>query len=134
MSDEKKYVVPREMMNAAIAGYARCVGMGSFDRFGIEWAVEAALRWLAENPIVPSHEQIYDMEKEHVNPNIRWMLIEWQRQMFLAPDPDSPIKDLIFDSPSGIPVVLSDHSVSVSDDVNSRIREAYRRGQKDGNK
>jgi len=50
--------------------------------------LEAALLWLSENPIVPTDEQVHSLAFEHEFPNHKWMLTEWQRRMFLAPDPE----------------------------------------------
>ena len=51
--------------------------------------LEAALRWLSENPIVPTDEQIHDMYSRECEAGISFTLVarfiaEWQRRMFLA--------------------------------------------------
>lgn len=60
-------------------------------------ALEAALRWLSENPIVPTDEQIQATcaaisedwrVGEPFEDTYRDLLVEWQRKMFLAPEPE----------------------------------------------
>ena len=54
------------------------------------------------------------------------MIVEWQRRMFLAPEPNL-LDDLYIFPNQFIPVDLK---VDISaNDVNVRINEAYRRGQ-----
>ncbi len=50
--------------------------------------LEAALRWLSENPIVPTDAQIEEMKIKLVPVHPHWsnIVAEWQRRMFLAPD------------------------------------------------
>lgn len=54
--------------------------------------LEAALRWLAENPIVPNEVVTYDLATSGKKPfnmdSIAWYCSEWQRRMFLAPEPE----------------------------------------------
>jgi hypothetical protein len=135
---EKKYVVPQGMLDAAYQYYP-----ASFAMPAVRSIVEAALQWLAENPMEPSDDQIGDIVKRCISVYPKWrnmtewsrakiICMEWQSSMVLSVDTDAPIIDLIYHQPLGIPVVLDNSSVSVSDDVNGRIREAYRRGQKAG--
>jgi chorismate synthase len=56
-----------------------------------EVASQAAIQWLAENPIVPNEKQIVEIVKAkrfrfEVQDWVRWGAIEWQRQMFLVPE------------------------------------------------
>jgi hypothetical protein len=86
----KKIVVPEGMLRAAIdeSQYAT-LGLSGHNVI-IERTVKAALRWLSENPIVPTRRQVEEISvpyyrssavaKEHA-------MVEWQRQMFLAPEP-----------------------------------------------
>ena len=92
---EKKIVVPEGMMKAA---YDAQLGIGPPT---FEWheadeltqrfynrILEAALRWLSENPIVPTEEQSLDMEMrincENHRDYRKKFAVEWQRRMFLA--------------------------------------------------
>lgn len=45
----------------------------------IRVAIEAALRWLSENPIVPTLEQVNELMPL---PTVRDIIAEWQRRMF----------------------------------------------------
>src|SRR5690349_12436275 len=78
--------------------------------------LEAALRWLTENPIVPTREQNRELLRcwtEHVGEldrdeegrvmYPRQIAVEWQRRMFLPPDPEIPdeVKDLLYPEPHG---------------------------------
>lgn len=103
-------------------------------------ALEAALRWLSENPIVPTNEQTQGVcDSIFVGPenllDPRDAMVEWQRRMrmFLATEPEIPeeIKDLLSltDPITGVALLtgLTEHGKSV-------IIEAYRRGQKAGAK
>lgn len=58
-------------------------------------AVFAALEWLSENPIAPSRVQVESI----IEPSLRGLdpydliiesIREWQRRMFLAPEPEIP--------------------------------------------
>jgi hypothetical protein len=59
-----------------------------------EISVEATLRWLSENPTTPTLKQMCEVETaaahEPIN-STRWLsdiLMEWQRRMFFAPEPE----------------------------------------------
>jgi hypothetical protein len=118
---EKKYVVPEGMLQCAVEAMKE--PGGSKFRSTEQWAatgLEAAIRWLAENPIVPTKEQIdqidYFLDGE---PNfVESHAVEWQRRMFLAPEPEAPdaVKDLYDEAPPG-------------GTAQKAIIEAYRRGQ-----
>jgi hypothetical protein len=73
----------------------------------IRIVLEAALGWLAENPVVPTQEQLQAM-REHLLPDmpkgaehftsddLRQGAVEWQRRMFLAPpEPVTGFADLL---------------------------------------
>lgn len=80
---EIKVVVPEKMLDAVNG--ASVVAQNLHDESLFEM-LEAALRWLSENPIVPTVEQSSDMmEKFPVN-TTRNVCVEWQRRMFLKPD------------------------------------------------
>jgi hypothetical protein len=90
---EKKILVPKGMLNEACRG--TCVGQE------IRWSeaicqvpLEAALRWLSQNPIVPSDDWI--ARKLIVSdPELRstataaQLIREWQGCMFLAPEKEA---------------------------------------------
>ena len=89
MSDEKKYVVPEGMLRAAEESMRP---IGGIPFAYIDRILEVAVRWLAENPIAPTKAQ-----RESLN---EWLcgarggerrdaVVEWQRRMFLAPEPDT---------------------------------------------
>lgn len=97
MSDEKKYVVPEPMVKAAVDalakkwGYTADVDLGQNHLDYCRSAVEAAVKWLAENPLVPDEEQTVAMAQAKARfpfdawEWVRWGATEWQRRMFLAP-------------------------------------------------
>lgn len=83
---EKKYVVPEGMRLAAEKRTRNCVGtVGQY----IQAALEAAIQWLAENPIRPPESFGAEMRGFPGNASESLPIeaaIEWQRQMFLAPE------------------------------------------------
>lgn len=86
MSD--KLVVPEGMLKAAIAAVS--ADPLPMDRYRV--FLEAALGWLAENPIVPTDEQGLELEQKWrtSKPNktcAAWCAGEWQRRMFLQTEP-----------------------------------------------
>lgn len=117
MSD-KKYVVPDGMYKAAIY----------YQDSGIQCsaALEAAMGWLAENPVIPSEEWVKNLllgahpELTKVT-IISSIIAQWQREMFLSSEEiPKEIKDLLFDN---------DYRPTVTKGVNERIEEAFRRGK-----
>ena len=141
---EKKIVVPDWMLTRACEYYQRTSqGYPRMDMVTlVRGTLEAALRWLSENPIVPTDEQLKDLRgsihPQEATGGGRWMgatdveegAVEWQRMMFLAPEPEIPdqIKDLIREQtlPTG-------QWYTIGVDVhNQAILEAFRRGQKAG--
>ena len=93
-----KIVVPEGMLEAALDGVEELAGVGVFGMVGIRTALEAALCWLAENPVVPGHIQtiglcqVYESRSGDYCQSIRDVATEWQRRMFLAPDlPPDPL-------------------------------------------
>lgn len=112
----KKIVVPEGMLKAA-----REAGrLTSWDSYSM---LAAALLWLSENPIVPTGLVESDMysewKKGHDLLYPMWVLREWQRRMFLTPEPEVPeeIKDLV-------------EGMSWNTTTPKAIIEAFRRGQK----
>lgn len=130
----KKIIVPDEMLKAA---QIEAQDWLAYDAPQTRKLLEAALRQLSEHPIVPTDEQLADIRssvrmeiprdsrgfvdgsKDMLWPWFKSILEEWQRRMFLAPEPEVPeaIKDLMRDY---------DREGSIG----SLIVEAYRRGQR----
>lgn len=119
---EKKIVVPEGMLKAA-CGATRGITTG-------QWAIlrdglEAALLWLSgQDPTQFEFDYAYEEAMRMSVPQGNFLggwaaCVKWQRNRFLAPDPEIPeeIKDLFMDpGPFG-------------DAVNKAITEAYRRGK-----
>ena len=133
---ERKIVVPEKLMNAALLAVQARLGDGR----GSNWedrarvAVEVALRWLSENPIVPSEEQAASLYGASLNIDYekrydatRAVVVEWQRRMFLAPPGEVPeeVKDLL--TPRCNP---NERWLPCNHD--NAVIEAFRRGQKAG--
>ena len=92
---EKKYVLPEGMLEAAYDAQLPA------DNPSFSWEeadeltrrfyrrmMEAALRWLSDNPQVPTMEQATEMS-DNGHPCVLdgvWYATEWQRRMFLAPE------------------------------------------------
>ena len=106
----KKIIVPDGMLKAMNSAFDN--GRRTTSLLG-----EAALLWLSENPVVPTHDQFDAMRGTY-----RDICAEWQRRMFLAPEPEVPeeVKDLLWDGQTG-----------EDEEHNRKIIEAFnRRGQK----
>jgi hypothetical protein len=128
---EKRYVVPDGMFMESMLAVWASKPNGKPDiseRVSAEieaefkTAITAAIRWLAENPITPTREQCQSMYASSNHPNGSWqetklIALEWQRRMFLAPEPEVPesIRDL--------------YESSSSQRWKEAILDAYRRGQ-----
>ena len=126
----KKIIVPEFVLKAASDAWnATKTG----DRVTHNIA-EAALCWLSENPIVPTQQQASEMWQVYVGlrgnavDSIAGCMAEWQRRMFITPEPEVPeeVKDLLLDE--NIPT--ADYSRPTRDYYNTQILEAFRRGQK----
>jgi hypothetical protein len=82
---DQEYVVPEGMRKAAMEATNGWDPEGYF----IYLPLLAALKWLAENPIVPTPEQVQDIRADC--PNVatpdawQWGMTEWQRRMLLKP-------------------------------------------------
>ena len=102
----KKIAVPKGMLKAAILavdGKFSCIYMPS-KGLGGDFAVieamglglEAALRWMSDNPIVPTEEQwraCLQSYNDAAKTGYECALLfcnDWQRRMFLAPEPEVP--------------------------------------------
>lgn len=127
-----KIKVPEGMWEAAKKALLESPPSVYAERGASRICSEAALRWLSENPIVPTDEQIeteaikqtgfypnQSAKKEAFVLGAKWAF-EHQRRVFLAPvpDPDEAIKDLLD------PLDPNNRFLA-----NQRILEAYRRGQ-----
>jgi hypothetical protein len=103
-------------------------------------ALEAALRWQSENLQVPTAEQARELfsvvdhpvgaSGDGWNKVVSDIAVEWQRRMYLAPEPEVPdeIKDIgiLFD-------ILEPSRMGASaESVKKYGIECYRRGQKAG--
>jgi hypothetical protein len=124
---EQKIKVPEGMLDAVIpldVSYYRT-------REARHKILEVALRWLSEHPIVPDDEQMGSMPNHVMTGTGRWcgreLIVEWQRRMFLAPepDPDEPIKDLTVSEQD------EKEGYYRPSEFNRRVREAYRRGREE---
>ena len=126
--------VPKGMLRAACRAYPDPdFDYVSEDSFGVftRPVLEKALRWLSENPIVPTQKQADELWKIAIEQNpdknetthaAKNMVIEWQRRMFVAPELEVPeaVKDLL----SGYADI--DQHWKKADE---NIIEAYHRGQ-----
>jgi hypothetical protein len=118
----RKILVPEGMLKAAMnASEWRSPNT----RFGMECRLEVALRWLSENPIVPTLADVDefhspDMFQLSYREQLRVACIRWQQLMFLAPEstPREAVNDLLV-SVRGLNITQLDE----------RIIEAYRRGK-----
>ena len=107
--------VPAGMLSAALNEYTQFT----------EKRLAAALLWLAENPIVPSDEQIWEAAKSFgvsykVNYSVtRQFFSNWQQIMFLRKEDALPdeVKKLLYD---------------IGDESNKRILAAYKLGKSEG--
>jgi len=111
---EKRYMVPEGMLKAAVAGLIHC-----WDRIPKSTdysskqvqlstaACEAALRWLSENPIVPTDDQRAELSRlvpyeDSGNGKILSVAcVEFQRRMFLAPEPEVDRIDFYYKTSDG---------------------------------
>jgi len=91
--NDPKINVPEGMLEAAHV----CCDEQVISRSVCPFILEAALRWLAENPIVPTawqyhNEMDFDSDPEDIgDPRYKTacaLIAEWQRRMFLAPEPE----------------------------------------------
>lgn len=123
---EKKIIVPTEMVNATSDV---TVAWGDHQRMTLgydqrERIIAAALRWLSDHPMVPTEQQVVDLIDTFDGKGSLEVhrIVEWQRKMFLAPDEDEPIRDLIENFGPAMPGVSLE-------DAKAAVREAFRRGQ-----
>ena len=172
---EKKYIPPEGMLKAAwqaIAEKKKELLAAGIDANIAELhvariSVEAVLRWIAEHPIVPTEEQVTGMENLHRNDCSLWNRFgsasnhayycwQWQRRMFLAPEPEHKDGTVLWKAGTTIPIGVwangklyptsenneSEALKSVKDLLwanmngaeshNADLIEAYHRGYNDG--
>ena len=122
---EKKIVVPEGMLEAGRSAYSAYVTAGE----GARRILEAALRWLSENPIVPTEEQISSMIGNAPFHRLSVLdgAVEWQRRMFVASEPEVPEEIKYLQR-----ICLS--SIQGQDDLDRLVSElcleSFHRGQK----
>ena len=131
---EKRVVVPEGMMKAAQESRTKHFsGPYGFSDTYCTIILEAALWWLSENPIAPTPEWAMEIAKSKFDDRVTGIgvatgAMEWQRRMFLAPEPEIPeeIKDLLYEiDRKGLP---DPYVNDFTTEVDRRIIEAYRRG------
>lgn len=139
---EKRIVVPEGMLKVAIDAAVKSSGASTIQASSrvkaeieksFHSALEAALRWQSENPVVPPEQFIHGHIRKG---NGCWLsttdciaaIKEWQRRMYLAPESEVPegIKDMLAD------LDIATSYVTGREQYNKDIIEAYRRGQKTG--
>ena len=105
----------------------------------LEGLIEAGLRWLSENPIVPSEADVMEILQERVESHhisgkeycaippatVRFVIRESQRRMFLAPEPEVPSE--IRDIDAWITVYLGSHPEI--ENIRRNFLLTFRRGQ-----
>jgi len=140
---EKKYVLPNGMeraawdaMDAHAKVHGPAVGCVLGSMCSLTAGLEAAIRWQAENPAVPTPEQgreiraVWDhvdrLKDASVCDFVETICREWQRRMYLAPEPEVPeaVEDLMHKNRKPYTVDCTPEA------QDQRILEAYRRGQK----
>lgn len=122
---EKKYVVPKGMLKAA----NREVYVGGIQQDCYELilmrGLEAAVKWMAENPIVPTPQQaskIWDDARAGDPKYTERACVEWQKIMYLGPE--DPFERDCADIVPTVAEVLTLRRVELD------MREAYERGRK----
>src|ERR1700677_119276 len=142
MSD-KRIRIPSEMRHAAFKAVANKHGVSTVGAMAESWAddaavaVEAALLWLSEHPIVPTNDLIGDCYEKVYGVRLSTsadydrvgkFVAESQRRMFLSPQPEiqEEIADLLWDDSKGR---LGEMGVGRNDRHNALIVEAFNRGK-----
>ena len=93
--------------------------------------LSAALRWLSENPIVPTDGEAKEIWRdtglcnEVDDDELRCIVVEWQRRMFLAPEPEVPSE--IRDIDAWLTVYLGSHPEI--ENIRRNFLLTFRRGQ-----
>ena len=132
--NEKKCIVPKGMLEAARTGW-RFTVLDPVD--DLEKCLEAALCWLSENPIVPTEDAAREIGKKFSNqPSsidfVRQVCTEFQRYMFIAPEPEVPeeIQDLLYVDAVTFKLPNGNSFLGSMASHNEAVIEAYRRGKK----
>lgn len=86
---EKQYEVPEKMLEAAMRA-SLDAGLPIGPSTELKIPIEAALRWLSENPITPSTQQWSELYHSSPSMTGRQRAAEWQRRMFIKPEPQEP--------------------------------------------
>jgi hypothetical protein len=92
---EKKIQVPEGMLETAKMAVQ---DYNHFNPNDILPCLEEALRWVAENPIVPPIPEVHRIMSDYRSSHrgccegeiYEFVATEWQRRMFLAPEPEVP--------------------------------------------
>ncbi len=149
----KRYVIPEGMLEAVRQGMRPILEASSdrnhgYNQDDLERAgIEGILRWISENPRVPSDadldklmDEACDESEPECNSN-RYVAVNWQRRMFLAPEPEEicPTCGLRQDNrigvaPEAIRDVLAWFDVWCGkdpqiEDIKRNVITAYRRGR-----
>ena len=140
-------VVPADMLKAAMESRKQIDGqvVGWSDGM-CRQVLEAALCWLYDNFIRPTDEQFGEMVKErhdadpkHWESLTEWqrtiiLICEWQRRMFLAPEPEEDFDDLIVSVLDSTPITVYKGHIEARATLLAVAEEAFRRGQKVGSR
>jgi hypothetical protein len=127
---EKRYVTPDAMLDVVYSTIENSgLEFGEGEKLLVCAALDASIKWLAENPIVPTEQEYRDFGVKFDFQGVK-CIAEWQRRMFLAPEPEVPeaIKDLMCGG-SGAETGTPEQAQAR---VNARILTAYHRGQRAG--
>ena len=132
---DKQCLVPNGMLVAAMKASIKN-GLPIGPSTEIQVMLEAALRWLSENPIQPTLEQskeLYDSGKfdwRKFDANMmNALLVEWLRIAFIDPASTLPveIRNLLSHQNKSCPGYETNPSVPLAE-YDAAILEAYRRG------
>jgi hypothetical protein len=120
--------VPEGMLKAALGSVndRRTVHCPLCSLNELEGILKSAIQWLSENPIAPTNKQAESLHKfwreydGNTVASIDATVTEWQRRMFLEPEPEIPeaVRDLF----------VSEKNDSARD-FNRRITVAYKLGK-----
>jgi hypothetical protein len=113
----KNYIVPQGMLQAAKDASDGIDPEGYF----LHGPMVAAIKWLSNNPIRPTVDQVKDIGRILAKDKDKYetssdFAVEWQRRMFLAPEPK-------------VPQAIKDLYVHGLHDFKAAILEAYNRGR-----
>lgn len=127
-----KIKVPEGMLEASL------IQDTDSDRAVATIILESALRWLSENPIAPTHQQVQAIANSNVyyTEDVSKWIAEWIRRMFLDSEPEIPeeIHNLLWSERESSEPSETSVSIHARKMHNAEVIEAYRRGQKAGSK